>query len=223
MRVKSLNKEELQSLLFKSKVIAQGNYGLIVEYDDDTLLKIYYKDIFETYSSRNIDKLDKEINNRIEVENEMIEMRIIDKKQIETIEGKIQQLQQTQSRTLIKGTAIYQGYPIGVFLKNYKGYDKLRDIFANLHENQQRVILDKSASLFADLYKSGVIPRDIKEDNILVRKNDLDVKIIDLDDSETRYEEHDYLREYPHIRKDAVEAFEKMKTRLLKQENVLER
>ena len=223
MRVKSLNKEELQSLLFKSKVIAQGNYGLIVEYDDDTLLKIYYKDIFETYSSRNIDKLDKEINNRIEVENEMIEMRIIDKKQIETIEGKIQQLQQTQSRTLIKGTAIYQGYPIGVFLKNYKGYDKLRDIFANLHENQQRVILDKSASLLADLYKSGVIPRDIKEDNILVRKNDLDVKIIDLDDSETRYEEHDYLREYPHIRKDAVEAFEKMKTRLLKQENVLER
>ena len=223
MRVKSLNKEELQRLLFKSKVIAQGNYGLIVEYDDDTLLKIYYKDIFETYSSRNIDKLDKEINNRIEVENEMIEMRIIDKKQIETIEGKIQQLQQTQSRTLIKGTAIYQGYPIGVFLKNYKGYDKLRDIFANLHENQQRVILDKSASLFADLYKSGVIPRDIKEDNILVRKNDLDVKIIDLDDSETRYEEHDYLREYPHIRKDAVEAFEKMKTRLLKQENVLER
>lgn len=223
MRVKSLNKEELQSLLFKSKVIAQGNYGLIVEYDDDTLLKIYYKDIFETYSSRNIDKLDKEINNRIEVENEMIEMRIIDKKQIETIEGKIQQLQQTQSRTLIKGTAIYQGYPIGVFLKNYKGYDKLRDIFGNLHENQQRVILDKSASLFADLYKSGVIPRDIKEDNILVRKNDLDVKIIDLDDSETRYEEHDYLRKYPHIRKDAVEAFEKMKTRLLKQENVLER
>ena len=223
MRVKSLNKEELQSLLFKSKVIAQGNYGLIVEYDDDTLLKIYYKDIFETYSSRNIDKLDKEINNRIEVENEMIEMRIIDKKQIETIEGKIQQLQQTQSRTLIKGTAIYQGYPIGVFLKNYKGYDKLRDIFGNLHENQQRVILDRSASLFADLYKSGVIPRDIKEDNILVRKNDLDVKIIDLDDSETRYEEHDYLREYPHIRKDAVEAFEKMKTRLLKQENVLER
>ena len=223
MKTENLNKEELQNLLFKSKVIGQGTYGLIVEYDDNTLLKIYYKDIFETYNSRNIAKIDEEINNRIEVENQMIKMKILNKKRIEIIEEKIQQLQQTQSRTLIKGTAIYQGYPIGVFLENYKGYDKLGTVFLDLHENEQKLILDKSASLFADLYKNGIIPRDIKEDNILVRKKDLDVKLIDLDDIETRYEDQDYLQEYPYIRKDAVEAFEKMKKRLLKKEIVLER
>ena len=150
------------------------------------------------------------INNRIEVENQMIKMKILDKKRIQIIEEKIQQLQQTQSRTLIKGTAIYQGYPIGVFLENYKGYDKLETVFLDLHENEQKLILDKSASLLADLYKNGIIPRDIKEDNILVRKNDLDVKLIDLDDIETRYEDQDYLQEYSYIRKDAAEAFEKM-------------
>ena len=63
MKTENLNKEELQNLLFKSKVIGQGTYGLIVEYDDNTLLKIYYKDIFETYNSRNIDKIDKDIEN----------------------------------------------------------------------------------------------------------------------------------------------------------------
>ena len=68
----------------------------------------------------------------------------------------------------------------------------------------------------ADLYKNGIIPRDIKEDNILVRKNDLDVKLIDLDDQ-------DYLQEYSYIRKDAAEAFEKMKKRLLNKEVVFER
>ena len=72
-------------------------------------MKIYYKDIFETYNSRNIAKIDEEINDRIEVENQMIKMKILDKKRIQIIEEKIQQLQQTQSRTLIKGTAIYQG------------------------------------------------------------------------------------------------------------------
>lgn len=153
----------------------------------------------------------------------MIKMKILDKKRIQIIEKKIQQLQQTQSRTLIKGTAIYQGYPIGVFLENYKGYDKLGTVFLDLHENEQKLILDKSASLLADLYKNGIIPRDIKEDNILVRKNDLDVKLIDLDDIETRYENQDYLQEYSYIRKDAAEAFEKMKKRLLNKEVVFER
>ena len=69
----------------------------------------------------------------------------------------------------------------------------------------------------ADLYKNGIIPRDIKEDNILVRK------LIDLDDIETRYEDQDYLQEYSYIRKDAAEAFEKMKKRLLNKEVVFER
>ena len=89
MKTENLNKEELQNLLFKSKVIGQGSYGLIVEYDDNTLLKIYYKDIFETYNSRNIAKIDEEINNRIEVENQMIKMKILDKKIIQRTINKI--------------------------------------------------------------------------------------------------------------------------------------
>ncbi len=31
MKTENLNKEELQNLLFKSKVIGQGSYGLIIE------------------------------------------------------------------------------------------------------------------------------------------------------------------------------------------------
>ena len=47
--------------------------------------------------------------------------------------------------------------------------------------------------------------------------------LIVLDDIDSRYEDQDYLQEYPYIRKDAVEAFEKMKKRLLKKEIVFER
>ena len=40
----SFSKEEIKKLLFESEVIGRGTYGLIVKYDEDTLLKIYYKD-----------------------------------------------------------------------------------------------------------------------------------------------------------------------------------
>ena len=40
----SFSKEEIKKLLFESEVIGHGTYGLIVKYDEDTLLKIYYKD-----------------------------------------------------------------------------------------------------------------------------------------------------------------------------------
>lgn len=64
------------------------------------------------------------------------------------------------------------------------------------------------------MYKHGIIPRDIKEDNIMVRREDLDVKLIDLDDTETRYENEEYLEEFPYIKQEAIRTFENMKKRL---------
>ena len=71
---KSLNKDDMKRFLFESEVIGQGTYGLVVKYNEDTLLKIYYKNIINTYISKNIEKLDEEINNGIKIEETMIEL-----------------------------------------------------------------------------------------------------------------------------------------------------
>lgn len=213
---KELSKDDIKKLLYESKIIGHGTYGVIVEYDENTLLKIYYKDIFDTFYSKNIEKLDEEIESSIEIEAFMIESGIKSKTKLEDMKSNIEQLEKTKSKSLIKGTLTYKGFLIGIILENYREYDLLKNIFADLDENSQKKVISLAGILFGDLYKYGIIPRDIKEDNIMVRKNDLDVKLIDLDDIETRYEDEEYLKENSHIKKDAVEAFEKMKQRLEK-------
>jgi len=202
---KSFSKEEIKKLLFESEVIGHGTYGLIVKYDEDTLLKIYYKDIFDTFYLKNI-----------EIENEMIQMGLKCKTRLKDMISRIQQLENTKSRGLIKGIAMYKECMIGVFLERYKNYDTLTNVFSDLQKADQKRVLDVTANLLVDLYKNGVVPVDIKEDNVMVRKKDLDIKLIDLDDNETRYEDKKYLYEHSYIKKDVINSFEKMKDRLEK-------
>lgn len=211
---KELSLDEINKLLFENRSIGQGTYGIVTKYEEGTLLKIYYKDIIETYLSRDISKLDKEIENKIEIEQFMKEIRPEKRTKLEEMTSNIDQLRKTKSSSLIKGVATYRGYLIGVFVEEYKGYELLEKIFAKLNEEERNKVLDNASTCLGDLYRNGIIPRDIKEDNIMVRKEDLDIKLIDLDDSETRYENEEYLEEFPHIKKDAIKAFENMKKRL---------
>lgn len=219
MIVRELSLEEMRKILFESRIIGQGTYGMVTKSEEGTLVKIYYKEIQNTYFSKDISKLDKEIEDNIKIEKQLKEMLPKKQTKLERMRTYTEQLEKTKSGSLIKGIATYKGYLIGVFLQEYKGYELLRDIFEKLGEEERKIVLSSTAMLLGDLYKHGIIPRDIKEDNIMVRKEDLDVKIIDLDDSETRYETEEYLEEFPHIKQEAIRTFENMKKRL---QNVIE-
>ena len=54
----------------------------------------------------------------------------------------------------------------------------------------------------------------LKESNILVNCETLDVQFIDLDGGETRYEDEDYIKRFDYIKKDAIKSFEIMEQRL---------
>lgn len=207
---KELSKEELSTLLFKNENQKHGGtYGIVTKYAENLLIKIYYKDIFDAYISKDISKIDKEIQDRIEID-ELLKR----KSNVSIMIDKIEQLKQTKSKDLIQGIATYNGYLIGIFLEEYKDYEVLGKVFPKLNEKEREKVLAISGELVEDLYRHGIIPRDIKEDNILVRKSDLDVKIIDLDDVETRYEDEEYLNEFPYIKAEANREFSSMKNRL---------
>ena len=53
-----LTKEELENYLFNLETIGMGSNGLVQKLDDDTCIKIYYKDIYDVYSSKDINLLD---------------------------------------------------------------------------------------------------------------------------------------------------------------------
>lgn len=103
---------------------------------------------------------------------------------------------------------VYRGYPIGVLVKSYLDYENLADIFPKLEEEQKIFIRNKVEVLYKDLMEYDIYPTDIKMNNILVNINNLDVKIIDLDDYDT------VVSDKCHSRENSLLSLGKMLTQL---------
>ena len=211
---KKLTRAEMEKMLFHSEIIGQGSDGLIVRISSDMLFKIYYKEIFSTYHSKDIDKLDGEIRYNREAEKVMIEEGMMERTSLEEKIANIQQLQQTKSSGLIKGVGSYKDQLVGVYLKKLKGYQPLKDVYPTLKEKQQKKVLNTSRALLGDLYLHGIIPYKITEEDIMIRKRDLDVKLINLDDSRTKYKNKEYLNKHNYLKEKAINEYEEMVDRL---------
>ena len=217
MEIIELSKEKIIEFLSnKSKYYGRGAYGILVEYDESTLLKIYYKDVFNTYTNLDIKTLDEEINILLEVEKDMTDFnsKFIGKlQQLKTIQ---KALKKTKSNSLIKHIVTCNGYPIGVLLEKYKNYLKLSQVYKNLNNDEKIEVLRRVKELLFDLLGNNIFPADIKENNILINPNNLDIKLIDLDGYETRVETKPYIQKYPHIKNYCIKKFEEMSIRLSK-------
>ena len=208
-----LNSEDILKIVVDGKCIGSGVYGMIYEYDDTTLIKLYYKDFFKFFTSKNVDDLNQEIDINLFVENEMLEMRDDYVTKRERLINIINCLNKANC-SLIKGIVLYRGYPIGIFLNYYKGYFNLGEIFETLDEKSKLFVMNKIKLILFNLFSCGIYPLDLKESNILVNVENLDVQFIDLDGGETRYEDEEYIKRFDYIEKEAVKAFEIMEQRL---------
>lgn len=179
---KEISKEELLKYLFKDNIIGQGFFGIVLEYDDDTLIKLYYRDVRRTYSNRNINLLDDEI----ELQKRRLEEMVDYLEYISPIEAKKNDL--LFEIGLLKAIVMYNGYKIGVLLDYYRGYQKIGELFNKLSNEEKKVVLNNLRNYLDFLISKGLYPTDIWEDNVLVNPSNLDVKIIDLDDNMTLVE-----------------------------------
>ena len=212
-----LSKEKIIKLLANKKnYYDNGAYGILINYDDTTLIKLYYKDIFGTYTTLNSETLDKEINILLEVDKEMNEFNLNYTSKLQHLKEIYKTLIKTKSNSLIKGIAMYKGYPIGILLEKYKNYIKLSQVYKNLNKQDKIQVLEKVKELMFDLFNNNIFPTDIKENNILINPDNLDIKLIDLDGHETRIETENYIKKYPHIKNYCINKFEQMSIRILK-------
>lgn len=185
-----IDKEKLFNSLTNDNIVGQGSNGIISEYDENTLIKVYYKKLLETYETKNINILDKEVNRKIQVSQIMSSINK-SQQEIEALEE--QKLEVLEKLGLLNGVVFYKGMKVGVLLQNYKDYKKLTLVFEQLSKEDQMTILNKIKTQILELISNKVYPLDVKEDNILVNPNTLDVALIDLDDNCTRYEEQEYI------------------------------
>ena len=161
--------DEYDDLVFYESM-KSGSYGKIIEYSNDTLLKLYTEKYYEIRNS-SIDELMR--NN----EKELVQIK--KKKDI---------LDKTVMSDLLKGIVLTENCFVGVMLTYYKDYKTLAELQNELTKDDKAFILYKLKNIMNNLMENGCYATDLRDENIMIRKSDLDVKIIDLDDVLTQYE-----------------------------------
>lgn len=216
MRNVEITKEQLLTLIFVGNLIGMGTYGIIKQVNSTTLAKIYYKEIINTYLSKDSSKLDEEIEMNKEIQ-KMINERenFLELKELEQ-----KKLQYLYEINLVKGILFYKNYKIGVLLNYYKDYSRLTDMVNKLNFDDLYFVVECIKFKLEEMMQNGLFLLDLREDNILVRQRDLDIKFIDLDDSETRFEKEDYVLNHSYIKNDCLEQYKQMRKRILKIEKM---
>ena len=190
-------------------VIGQGIFGLLCEYNNDSLLKLYYKEFYKAYEMLDIEEFRKDMN--INLKLMKYDMDASSRKQ--RLENLYHKLQNTSSKDLIEGIILNRNYVIGVILKYYKNYYNLIDYYNKLSNSSKIIVLKRIRELFKELIDNNIYPSDIHERNIIINNN-LDVKLIDLDGYEVRVEDKKYIERYPYIIKSCDNKIIDMEYRL---------
>ena len=193
MKIINISKEQLINFLVDTTIrIGEGSNGIVSIYDNQTLIKIHYKDIINSYYSNDFDSIDEEIEEKLTFENEMKKIGLGKTNKLKQL---INKLDKSDSK-LIEGIVMYKEYPIGVLMKYYLGYKSLGYILLNLTDDEKIIVYNKIEMLLHNLIENGIYMSDIKFDNIVIDENTLDVKIIDLDDQETTIRDNVHTKEY---------------------------
>ena len=104
------------------------------------------------------------------------------------------------------------------FFYHYKDYEPLNNIKDKLTTEELQKVLTTVKYLINKLTENNLYPETINEENIIVRRKDLDVKLINLDTKDTRLETESYIKKFPHIPRNVEKNYQEIKKRILKKE-----
>ncbi len=189
--------------------------GIIIKYNEDTLIKLYYKNFFNALLNPTPKTLITELDTQKKIEAFLTKNKGI-KPLLKEIQEKIIALNKTEEQGLIKGIITCTNYPVGILLTNYKDYEPLNNIKDTLTKKELQIVLTTVKYLINNLTENNIYPETINEKNIIVRKKDLDVKLINLDTKDTRIETETYINKFPHIPRNVEKNYQEMKKRILK-------
>ena len=216
MKIIDINKEQFLNLLLNSNPFSKGQF-VIITLINSKLYKIYYKDFIETYLTRDISKLDIEVDSWLETEKiTNFGLRNPNKRLKE-----LHKLSETKSCNLITGVLSYNGLLVGIEMNYFEGYISLEKASKIVTKQELEEYLRKCYNLVYNLMTHNIVPKDIKEDNILVNIKNGDVILIDLDGNETIYGPVNYVNDYPYNKKIVENKLNDMVYRLHNQDKML--
>lgn len=182
MKIIEITKEQLIQVLYdESLIVGEGSNGIVSKYTEESLVKIYYKEILECYLNEDFNDLDMIIEEKKKFEKSFEKIGL---DQMAILSNLISHLEQTQS-SYLEGIVTYLGYPIGVLITYFLGYEELDSVFLSMDLESKKNVSNRLKELFLDLHRHDIYPRDVKMSNVLIHRDSLDLKLIDLDDKET--------------------------------------
>lgn len=201
MQIIELSKEEVISLfLQKNKIVNFGIYGYMLPYQNN-YIKLFHKKLPNTFVTPTSTNLDREIKLLQTIET------ITDSHPLKKIKEKMIALQNTSSNNLIKAIITYNNYPIGVLLTKYQDYTPLLNIKNTLTNEEKITILKKIKDLLEELQNNNIYITNFNETNIIIRKSDHDIKIVNLDTSTTKVKSPEYKSNLDLIKKTIYQKY----------------
>ena len=201
MEYKELTKEEVGNILFHLEEVDRGSFGVVKKVNSNTCIKIYYKDIFNTYAKKDINELDDEIDILISV----YKASGVDVNVQEIRENERKKLEYLYKIGLLKRILTYKGYMIGIEMQYYRDYLSLKEARYFLNKEDYQQILDRIRKKLDEFMANNIFPQDLSRNNILINIKTLDIIFVDLDDCYTRYENSDYLDKKPLVKKALID------------------
>lgn len=216
MKIIELYPQDITNLMKDTNnIIKIDTDGMLIKYSENTLIKLYYKNFFNAMLNPAPQNLITELNTNKSIETFITENKDITP-QFKEIQEKIIALDKTTEQGLIKGIITCTKYPVGILLANYKDYEPLNNIKDKLTKEELQKVLTTVKYLINNLTENNLYPETINEEDIIVRRKDLDVKLIGLDTKDTRLETESYIKEFPHIPRNVEKNYQEMKKRVLK-------
>ena len=211
MKIVELTKQQLLYLLNNKNSFNQGQFGVLTLIGDK-VYKIHYKQLIDTYFSGDANDLDREIEQLLSVEKILNSGKYNPEKNAENF----QRLEKTRMKDIITGVLSYNGVYVGIEMNYFEQYKSFANIAKKMDDKTLEDCLKYISELINDLLENNIVPKDIKEDNILIDPTNFDIKIIDLDGAETVYGPENYVEEYPYTRRIVMNRYEEMRNRILK-------
>lgn len=209
-----LNKKEVKKLFLNEDIIGSGAYGILKRFNRTTVAKVYYRDFPLSYPTHKIQLIDMDIA-ALKAQDKRYNFWTSSILKKDFLIRMIEQLNHTTSADLMKGVIIYKHYPVALLLEFYNDYVTLTQIYSRLSYQEKIVVLKNIEAKLLDLWDHLVFPTDFKDSNFMVRPSDLDVKLIDLDDSHTKYLNPSNNGLESHMLHQSEARFQKFKQSLL--------
>ena len=198
MGTEEIRPDELVDIIINNDFIGKGNNGSVITYYNGEVLKLYnqrlrqlFKYIYSTKNDLNRNTMiSKLLNDLMELKTEEELMQSSNPNLFNsTLDKRVKHLKRLMKLGYVNSSVTCMGEEIGITLPNYRDYIPISYVFDRLNSVEKSMVFNLMEEQLYKLMDKCIYPCNIDEGDFLINRSSLDVRIIDIDDETTVYDD----------------------------------